>query len=103
METRTTTRNLTASVRGFNIPLECVRQIHVRTKIRTVFLRAVGSALLIIGAYDALVYAYQLTHNVVIQAATPLLTAITITPHAILPVLAFYWTAGITLTVNKKW
>ena len=103
METRTTTRNLTASVRGFNIPLECVRQIHVRTKIRTVFLRAVGVALLIIGAYDALVYAYQLLNHVTPQAITPLLTSVATTPHAFIPILAFYWTAGAALIINKKW
>jgi hypothetical protein len=103
METRTTTRNLTVSVRGFIFPLERVRQIHVRTKIRTVFLRAVGVALLIIGAYDALVYAYQLLNHVTPQAITPLLTSVATTPHAFIPILAFYWTAGAALIINKKW
>ena len=103
METRTTTRNLTASVRGFNIPLERVRQTNVKPRLRTIFLRTVGVALLIIGAYDALVYAYQLIHHVTPQAATPLLTATTTTPHVILPLLAFYWTAGLALIINKKW
>ena len=84
-------------------PLERVRQIHVRTKIRTVFLRAVGVALLIIGAYDALVYAYQLIHHVTPQAITPLLTSVATTPHAFIPILAFYWTAGTALIINKKW
>jgi hypothetical protein len=72
--------------------------VTAKLRRRTVFLRAVGAGLLIIGAYDSLVYAYQLIHHVTPQAVTPLLTEITITPHIILPILAFYWTAGAILT-----
>ena len=102
METTTTTRNLTASVRGFNIPLEAVRQTTVKIR-RTVFLRAVGVGLLILGTYDSFVYAYQLIHNVTPQAVTPFLTPIATTPHVFIPILAFYWITGLALIINRKW
>jgi hypothetical protein len=106
METATVPEAVTVSSEradggcGFIHPPKRLRQIHVTAKLRSriVFLRAVGVGLLIIGAYDSLVYAYQLIHHVTPQAVTPLLTEITITPHIILPILAFYWTAGAILT-----